>query len=316
MTNKELALKNNKNYIFKLNNLQSLNVIGEKSVEFLQGQLTADISKVNANQMTPSALCNIQGRIIALLNVVSWHGLQLILPKDLAEIVQNNLQKKALFSRVKIETSKSQEIFGFYLQNPNDKVPLDANLPKAKYSITYNDAYCCFSITDNLFIFIVNNDYLENFTNEFSNEQILQSGIFHSLYLKAGYIDIYANTTGLFLPHRLDLQKTQYLSFNKGCYIGQEIIARTHYKAKLKHSLKQFLINTSEPLCAGQKIYLSNSDNKTEIGELIDFSPIGNDNFIIAISSVFDHDLTVHFENHKSTTALKHQAFPLKFYTN
>ena len=301
MTN---ILKDTKNYIFQLDNLQVLNVIGDKSLEFLQGQLTADILKVSDSYMTPSALCNIQGRIIALLNVISWQGLKLILPKDVAEIVKNNLQKKALFSRVTIEAENSKQIFGFYLQNPDEKILFTAHLPKSQYYVTQTKDYCCFALTNNLFIFIVDNSYVEEFTHGFSADQKLPNSIFHSLYLKAGYVEINANTTGLFLPHRLDLQKTQYLHFNKGCYIGQEIIARTHYKAKLKHSLKQFLVKNSEPLSAGQKIYLANSDTKTEIGELIDFAPIANSTLIVAISSIFEHDFTIHFENHKLHTTL------------
>jgi hypothetical protein len=93
------------------------------------------------------------------------------------------------------------------------------------------------------------------------------------------------------------------LSFNKGCYKGQEIIARTHYRAKLKHTLKLFYINTTEPLQSGQKFY----DIKThlEIGELIDYCPLENHRFLIAASMIFDHSMSVHFEEHNTDIDLE-----------
>jgi folate-binding Fe-S cluster repair protein YgfZ len=92
----------------------------------------------------------------------------------------------------------------------------------------------------------------------------------------------------------LGLHKTDFISFNKGCYKGQEIIARTHYKATIKHELKTDIIETSTPIFSGQKLF--NKASGAEIGELIDYSILGNQRYLIAVTLLKDHSGPVVFE--------------------
>jgi folate-binding protein YgfZ len=70
-----------------------------------------------------------------------------------------------------------------------------------------------------------------------------------------------------FLPQEINLEHLNGLSFEKGCYPGQEIIARVKYRGKVKRSLKRYRINKSEPIEVGSK--LINGDQKS-IGTVID----------------------------------------------
>ena len=97
----------------------------------------------------------------------------------------------------------------------------------------------------------------------------------------------------MFLPHRLDLQNSAYISFNKGCFVGQEIIARTHYRAKLKHDVFLYKLETTENLYAGQKLY--NPEGSQELGELIDLAYLDDKTYILAASLLFDHPTLIKF---------------------
>ncbi|MDP3561474.1 MAG: folate-binding protein YgfZ [Legionellaceae bacterium] len=296
----ELVFDTNKNYIFELNYLGGLDLQGDKAAEFLQGQLSCDIREVNAQQMRPGAMCNLQGRIIALMDVVEWNGLHLILPKDQLETTQTNLAKAALFSRVTLKPNQSLQLFGFYLQNKEDTIPFDAVLPMNKEEVISTETYCCYQITEQLYLFLTHENTIKN---GFDKAQYRGSLAWHALQLQAGYIEIYPASRGLFLPHRLGLQRTSYLSFNKGCYKGQEIIARTHYRAKLKHSMKLFTIETTDILFSGQKML--DIITKAELGEVIDYCPIGLNQYTIAISSIFEHENTIHLEKQQENCMLK-----------
>jgi len=118
----------------------------------------------------------------------------------------------------------------------------------------------------------------------------------HFLQLQHKRVEIYPSSRGLFLPHRLDLHISGYIDFNKGCYKGQEIIARTHYRAKLKHTLALFTVHTAEPLRAGQVV--RGMENQNNIGELIDHAPLGNDLWLVALSIQHDAPGLVQFEHH------------------
>ena len=80
---------------------------------------------------------------------------------------------------------------------------------------------------------------------------------------------------------RLDLHQTPYLSFNKGCYKGQEIIARMHYKATLKHQLGLYEISTPEKIYSGQKLL---NESGAEVGELVDYSLLGKEHYLVIVS--------------------------------
>lgn len=291
----ELVFDKNKNYIFNLEYLNVLNVLGEKSAEFLQGQLTADILSVNQQNSIPSAMCNIKGRIIALLNVVYWNNLLLILPCDLIDQVQKTLKKTALFSKVTIEKNNRIQVYGFYLQNPEDKIPFNASLPTEEYQAKSNELYCCYKITANLYVFLIDKIKTDKFQEDFPKSARRSEFCWHNLLLKSGNIDIYPDSSALFLPQRLSLHDTKYLNFKKGCYLGQEIIARMHYRSKAKHAMQLYLTKIPQKIYAGQKLY--DSETEAEIGEIIDFSFENADHCIIAVSVLFKHSNTVNFEN-------------------
>ncbi len=291
----ELQFSAGINYLFDLSYLTGLDIIGEQGVDFLQGQLTCDLRDVDQTHMRPGALCNLQGRIMALMDVVQWQGLHLILPSDLMQATKTLLAKIALFSRVQLQENRSFAVMGLYLQNQQDPLIAELQLPHAPYDVHSTVRDCCYQITEQLFIFLLQVEQVDAFKKQFHPTQQRGSLAWHLLQLQTGRIEIYPNSSGLFLPHRLGLQNTPYLSFHKGCYKGQEIIARTHYRAKIKHSMKLFKLETVAPLYAGQKLF--DPTTQSEIGELIDYCPINDRLYQISISSVFDHSLRVQFEN-------------------
>lgn len=271
------------NQLVKLDNLKTLELDGDKAFEYLQGQLTCDVRTINDNTMLKCAMCNPKGRILALLDVIYWHKPYLILPEDLVDKISLNLNKKAIFSKVKVTTNNNIHVFGFYLQNKNDKIPFNAILPDTQYSATYTNEYYCYMLSPNLYIFLTTNTGASCLKTEFSSDQQTTIHTWHTLCLQQGIITINKDSSELFLPHRLNLHKTSCISFNKGCYVGQEIIARTQYRAKLKHTVKIIKIATDEELFYGKKIY---TDTQEEIGEIIDFVQIINNNYLLAVSSI------------------------------
>jgi len=80
---------------------------------------------------------------------------------------------------------------------------------------------------------------------------------------------IYPETSGKFLPHELNLHQLEAVSFNKGCYTGQEIIARIHYKGKIKSRLCKAVIKGDELVQPGLDIYYKQNNEKKICGTLV-----------------------------------------------
>ncbi|PJD93877.1 MAG: folate-binding protein YgfZ [Legionella sp.] len=298
----ELTFEEGKPFVFDLSYLSVLDVLGDAASSYLQGQLSCHLDEVTTEQMRPGAQCNLQGRIMALLDVVMWEGLHLVLSKDILPFTQMSLGKSALFSRVTLKENTDLQVLGLYVPKGLDFSDVGCVIPKEPYAVTHTQDYCGYALSDTLCLLLCKPAYKEAFLAQFPLQQQRGSLAWHALELEIPRLSIYPNTRGLFLPHRLDLQHTPYISFNKGCYKGQEIIARTHYRAKLKHHLKSFMLTVKDPLFAGQKMY---ADLKqSEIGEVIDVCPLGADTYRVLVSILLDHPSNVYFEHMSDHVAL------------
>ena len=298
-------LGSNLNYLFDLDYLGILGAQGEKSKQFLQGQLTCDLTMVSSTSIAQGAQCNLKGRILGLMDIIEFRGIKLVVPKDLIEATQQSLTKTAALSRVSMATEGNYCVLGFFLQNRQDYIPLDLRLPEAKNALTEGDNFCCYHLGEGFYIFIVQQTQKNEVCRPFQNKsQFLGSLSWHTLRLSRGHFDIYPETRALFLPHRLGLHQTHYLDFNKGCYKGQEIIARMHYKSTIKHGVKIASINSDQQIFSGQKIF--SADNKLEIGELIDYSMLGSNQYLILISVLKDSGSTVVLENASEPVTLNY----------
>lgn len=103
--------------------------------------------------------------------------------------------------------------------------------------------------------------------------------------LRAGLVEITLMQSEKFTPHMLNLDLLGIVSLEKGCYPGQEIVARTHYRGASKRRCLRF--ESSTPVAAGDKV----SDGERDIGEVV--NAIGNDLLAVVPVDAADHALTV-----------------------
>lgn len=291
------------NTLFDLSHLTLLKISGEHAATFLQGQLSCDVNQVNTNEMRQGAFCNLKGRVLALPDVLYFnYDFYLLLPRSLMEKTEKSLAKTAALSRVTLEPASHHAIWGFYLKDINQPLPLEGTWPQKKYAVHATDQGLAYCLGDGFYILIQ--------TTDAQNHTIPQKDAsdWHQLRLQHEDFQIYPESRGLFLPHRLGLHTKGHLNFEKGCYRGQEIIARTHYRAKLKHALMLFNITTTEALQPGLRIM--NEAGTQEVGELVDYAPTGESHYLIAASILTSYPEKVCFENHSATTVLKPYTLP------
>jgi folate-binding protein YgfZ len=295
----------NPNILFNLSSTWTiLDVVGTAGHDFLQGQLTCDLRQITPSHMRSGALCNLQGRIVTLMDVIASNdALHLIVSHDLLKKTTRLLEKPALFSRVRLEPNLDYSVYGFAFNNPNDITPFSSILPANRFDVLTFDGGYCYNLGDDDYIFIIHNTHLTTFTAPFITHQRLESATaWHERCIRHHRWSINAASSELFLPHRLNLHQTDCISFNKGCYKGQEIIARMHYRATQKHTMTYSTITTNEALEPGLKLLHEN--NTTEIGELIDYCSIGENQYLIAISILINHPATGRLSGHKQTISL------------
>lgn len=91
----------------------------------------------------------------------------------------------------------------------------------------------------------------------------------HALDIAAGIPQVYAATSGEFVAQMLNLDCIDAISFSKGCYTGQEIIARAHYRGRMKRRMQRFLTDAPTTLMPGQSVTLSDGRNAVIVDAVV-----------------------------------------------
>jgi folate-binding protein YgfZ len=173
--------------------------LGPDALRFLQGQLSCDMREVGPNALSLGCYCSLKGRVIAAPYLYAVpEGFHLIVPADLTPVLLKSLNKFIVFSKAT-------------LSDLSEAFPVHPLLGESPHSLCPGAG---FALGENA-----------QPTDEKAWEAHL---IEHKIPLIA------LAQSERFLPHDLGLVELGAVSFNKGCYVGQEIIARMHYKAKLK----------------------------------------------------------------------------------
>lgn len=251
------------NMLIKLSSWSVIKVIGDQAQVFLQGQLTCDMSLLQENSSTLSALCNHQGRVLAVLMVHKVAaGIYCLMPNSVSQQFITHLTKYAVFSKVTFE-DVTQDFFmagGYQLES---KEGLN----------------CCVISRKNTSI--VWGDKLQAATL-FNNDDVLEDEAAWKQHLIShGLPFIYSETIGSFTPHMLHLQNLEAVSFNKGCYVGQEIIARTQYLGKSKRHLYRATIADCSSIEPGSILTVAGK----EAGQVVDAVHSTSGTSILAVLS-------------------------------
>jgi len=228
----------NSNYrVFALSHLAVISVTGEDSGKFLQGQLTCDINEIQDLQANVAAFCSPKGRVIsALLVVKAGPAFHLILPVCLLDKVIKKLQMYILRSLVRLtDQSQNWRLYGLAEQSTTDG-KLKAQLNNLKFSTDENIVIRHPAYFSNLLCIAQNPAAVDSWIEQ-NGYEIGSLAEWRYQELSAGFPWFEATGSEQYIPQMLNIDKLGGISFNKGCYTGQEIVARTHYLGRAKRHL-------------------------------------------------------------------------------
>lgn len=260
----KITIKNN---AINLIDLGLIRTSGNDAKRFLQGQLTCDLEEVNAHQSRLGAHCDVKGRIIASFRLFFFQNdYYFLLQRSSLPLLLASLQKYAVFSKVSLkDVSQDWQKTGLY-GTAAKNLSIQQDLTQEN-NLVVSDHKLSLSIPGPIPRIIELAPRTEPIN--LSDKKFEQLGVnhWHLLDIMAGIPTVYPETSGQFTPHQLNFPELGGVSFNKGCYIGQEIIARTHYLGKSKSRLYRvtFLSNNlPEP---GTPLF--DGDQSLEKGTLI-----------------------------------------------
>lgn len=230
-------------------------VMGAQAESFLQGQFTCDVKTLQPGQAILGACCDHKGRM--LFNGWVGRGQEnyiLYLPKNMRDMSIAHLQKFAVFSKVTL-TEKTDWTGLIYLATSLPALPTQ-DLIQGKLPLHHPHPGDC------LHWLIGPSESLQTIRSTLAaTMQPIEPAALPLLMILAQLVFIQPATQELFIPQMIGLEKQGGVSFTKGCYVGQEVVARTQHLGQLKRHLQILQMRDGPAPQIGESLF----DDKNEI---------------------------------------------------
>lgn len=247
-----------------INNLSILKFTGADTLSFLQGQLTNDLNALSSSWQY-SGYCNPKGRLLALFQL--WRDgddFYATIDTSILEATLKRLRMYVMRSKVVIEEIANATFIGDVAGENNKVERFQLDIDGPVHTLHFGD---------------------RSLLIDFSGALKGASGTsWQQAIIRAGEPNININNAELFVPQMVNLDLLDGINFKKGCYTGQEIVARMHYLGKLKQ--RMYVCELDGDSASGEKIM---TDNKAA-GNIVSAS----ENIALAVirREFLDHELT------------------------
>lgn len=268
------------NIYYPLNHYEFVRVHGVDAVAFLQGQLSCNTELLSAQQSLTGVLCNLKGRAIADFRVVK-HQDDCILQcaQGMAETIVATLSKYAVFSKVEISSLNTgldrsltdaadisvigliDEISDTVLHRLNIKLATDdgGQHQTSDYSVIRLPG-----LSKRVEIWFHHPRARDEFMSKFALQASADLNRWQREDIAAGIIHVTPTMSEEFTPQLLNYDISGLIDFTKGCYTGQEIVARMFYRGTAKKRL--YLASSSDTINAGSQIVVGSASQEGSKG--------------------------------------------------
>ncbi|SBT04067.1 Folate-binding protein YgfZ [Candidatus Accumulibacter aalborgensis] len=253
----ELAAARDATIVSPLTHLGLIDVAGPDGKDFLHHQLTSDVNHLAADAAQHSAWCSAKGRMLASFLIFrSGPDYHLQLAADLLPAMHRRLQMFILRSKVTVaDQSGCRELVG--LSGPQAEMALQTAslpIPAGLLSTAAFAEGVVIRLDNSRFEIAIDSDAATRLWPDLqSHARPAGTAVWQWLDIQAGIPLITAQTKEEFVPQMADFERLGAVSFHKGCYPGQEIIARTQYLGKVKRHL--YRAHSASPMAAGNAIF-------------------------------------------------------------
>jgi tRNA-modifying protein YgfZ len=275
----ELAAASSDDILCDLSHFGLIRASGEESSTFLQGQFSNDVRQVTSDHHQLSSYCSPKGRMLALFRLFQRdEAYYLSLPQALLEPTLKRLRMFVLMSKVSLEDA-GEQLVRFGLSGPNAEYLLQQHftpLPAGGDAVLTRERITLLRLPGPQPRFELHGPLPEMKALWQSLSGRVRKGgadCWELLDIQAGLPAVYPETTEAFVPQMVNLQLVNGVSFKKGCYTGQEIVARMQYLGKLKRRMYRARVDTATRPNPGDELTSPHSASGQGAGKVVRAAP-------------------------------------------
>ena len=265
----------------EINNLDVIVIQGKDAENFLQGQITNDIKIVKEeDRAIYSGYCSPKGRLIAFFLIIkAKDNYYLICPSSIGEEISKKLSMYIMRSDVSLSRTTEVSFFSFYANGKEGKVfkglldQLPNKVMQTLKHISATEEANYFAITklpgkENRYFMLGEGELIKSIYNEINQSLgVADYDSWNSSDIEANIPNIFKESQDKFIPQSLNLDILDAVNFKKGCYTGQEIVARTHYLGVSKRRMFQADLLIDELFNIGDPIIANNNT----VGQVVNY---------------------------------------------
>lgn len=250
--------------LIALPHLAILDVTGDDAQNFLHAQVPSDIRTLNAERAQISGWCTAKGRL--LTTFVLWpieNGYRLVLAADVRDAIAKRLKMYVMRLKVQV-TPATDVVYGLLYPGPALN---NQTLPTIDWQITHIDQLTAVRLDSSRDLLTGPESELHPLVESNSTTNPVAWMLSD---IAQGFPLVTQATSEHYVPQMVNLDKLGGVSFKKGCYPGQEIVARTHYLGKIKRHM--YRVSSTQPLTPGAEVRSSLLNGQT-CGSLLTAAP-------------------------------------------
>ncbi len=282
------------NQLFDLSHLGLIQVEGAETDSFLQGQLSNDLRELTETHSQMSSHCSPKGRMIANFRMLRRDDKVLLqLPKDNLPPLLKRLSMFKLRAQVDLSDA-GDSLMRMGLAGPKAREMLFAatdKAPELENSVQPHGELTILRMPGATPRFEILGPVkaVSALWSQLSEQGAgpANSEDWALLEIRAGIPTVYADTSEAFVPQMANMQLVDGVSFTKGCYTGQEVVARMQYLGKLKRRMYLARVDSDNPPKAGDELYAPGSESGQGAGRIVDAQANGAGGFdLLAVMEI------------------------------
>ena len=259
-------------YLIELTDFSAISLKGEEQSKYLQGQVTCDVNNSSDENLLIGAHCDAKGKVFSVFRLINRLSAHLLLqPKASIANSLQELKKFGVFAKVTIEEVENLNFIALVGEQANTSL-------QQKFSQVPDSLSPVIQVGTSTLVYLAGEvpryiiiDESETITSLITNFALptYPQAVWNLLEILHGFPILPSDNNASYVPQMLNLQAINGISFTKGCYLGQETVARMQYLGKNKRALFTLQAQLDKPLEVDDIIEKQLGDNWRKAGDIL-----------------------------------------------